>query len=214
MNFPGVFVDGNGETVVLLAHGAGAPADSPFMTQLAGALAAHGLTVLRFEFPYMEARRQDGRKRPPNTAARLQEAFSARIEEVRRELGAERPLYIGGKSMGGRIASQLCAEPDAAAWIRGGLCFGYPFHPPGRLDRWRIEHLGQAVVPVTIIQGSRDPFGKPAELADQPALGPEVSLHWLEGGDHDYRPLKRQPESQQDLIETAAGVAARAMGAV
>lgn len=211
MNFPGCFVDGDGETLILLAHGAGAPADSPFMNDLAGALAGHGLTVVRFEFPYMQARREDGRKRPPSTNARLMEAFSARIEAVWREIGPERPLYIGGKSMGGRIASQLCAEPDASAWIRGAVCFGYPFHPPGKLDRWRTEHLARAVVPVTILQGTRDPFGKPGELAAQPDLGPEISLHWLEGGDHDLRPPKRWPVSQQDLIVQAADLAARAM---
>lgn len=213
MNFPEIFVDGNGQSVLLLAHGAGAPADSPFMNQLAAALAAEDLTVIRFEFPYMRQRRQDGRKRPPGSAPRLMEAFASQIEAVRRELGPERPLFIGGKSMGGRLASMLCAEPDAGAWCRGAVCFGYPFHPPGKLDRWRTEHLARAVVPVTILQGTRDPFGKPDEVSAREPFGPEVSVHWLEGGDHDYRATKRQGTSQQCLIEQAAGLAARSLRA-
>ncbi|MDX1632995.1 MAG: alpha/beta family hydrolase [Marinobacter sp.] len=211
MNFPEMFVDGDGEPIVMLAHGAGAPADSPFMNQLAGALADEGLTVLRFEFPYMRARREDGRKRPPGSQARLMEAFAGQLEQVRRQIGRDRPLFIGGKSMGGRLASMLCAEPDAAAWCRGAVCFGYPFHPPGRLDRWRTEHLSEAVVPVTILQGTRDPFGKLDEVSALEPFGPEVKVHWLEGGDHDYRTPKRQGASQQALIRQAAALAAGAM---
>lgn len=213
MNFEDFFVDGDGESVIMLAHGAGAPADSPFMNLLASALAAEGLTVLRFEFPYMRARRDDGRKRPPGSSARLMEAFSSRIEGVRREIGPDRPLFIGGKSMGGRLASMLCAEPDAAAWFRGGVCFGYPFHPPGKLDRWRTEHFAGAVVPITILQGTRDPFGKPEEVGAREPLGPEITLHWLEGGDHDFRVTKRQGTSQQALITQAASLAASAIRA-
>lgn len=213
MNFPDFFVNGDGERVLLLAHGAGAPADSPFMDQLALALASRDLTVLRFEFPYMRARREDGRKRPPNNAPRLMEAFSGELERVRREIGPDRPLFLGGKSMGGRLASMLCAEPDAAAWCNGAVCFGYPFHPPGKLDRWRTGHFEAAVVPITILQGTRDPFGKPEEVSAREPFGSGVTVHWLEGGDHDFRAPKRQGTSQQALIEQAAELANRAMAA-
>ena len=185
---------------LLLAHGAGAPMDSPFMTQLAAALSTRGIKVVRFEFPYMAARREDGRKRPPNPMPVL--------EQCMRELAAEisGPLFLGGKSMGARVASQLAAEVGAAGFI----CFGYPFHPPGKPERTRIEHLQEIGCPGLIVQGTRDPFGKPEEVAAYP-LAPALQLHWLDSGEHDFRPLKASGRTQQMLIEEAAGVAAEFM---
>lgn len=185
---------------LLLAHGAGAPMDSPFMEQLAAALSARGVKVVRFEFPYMAARREDGRKRPPNPMPVL--------EQCMRELAAEMsgPSFLGGKSMGARVASQLAAEVGAAGFI----CFGYPFHPPGKPERTRIEHLQQIACPGLIVQGTRDPFGKPEEVAGYP-LDPALQLHWLESGEHDFRPLKASGRTQQMLIEEAADVAAEFM---
>lgn len=191
---------GEPRATLLLAHGAGAPMDSPFMTQLAAALSTRGIKVVRFEFPYMAARREDGRKRPPNPMPVL--------EQCMRELAAEisGPLFLGGKSMGARVASQLAAEVGAAGFI----CFGYPFHPPGKPERTRIEHLQQITCPGLIVQGTRDPFGKPEEVAAYP-LDPSLQVHWLESGEHDFRPLKSSGLTQQALIEEAAAVAAAFM---
>lgn len=189
--------------VLLLAHGAGAPSDSPFMEALAARLSEKGVTVVRFEFPYMQKRREDGRKRPPDRAEKLLAYFSEVIERQRSELLQGQSLFIGGKSMGGRMASLLAADPSMEGRFQGVLCFGYPFHPPGKLDRWRTDHFGQLWCPVTIQQGTRDAFGKPDEVAVQ-MLPDAVSVNWLEGGNHDFLPPKKSPFSQDQLIEQAA----------
>lgn len=195
--------------LLVLAHGAGAPADSPFMELLAEALSVRGVTTIRFEFPYMERRRQDGKKRPPDRQPVLLDHFREVIAETCDHSGSESGLFIGGKSMGGRMASLLAAEPDMADAIRGAVCFGYPFHPPGKPDQWRTDHFQALQRPIKIIQGTRDPFGRKAEVEGR-GLGrlPNVGLSWLEGGDHDYRPLVRQSESRDDLIRQAAATAA------
>lgn len=198
-----------GSPRLLLAHGAGAPADSGFMESLASALAEQGVTVLRFEFPYMEKRRQDGRKRPPDRQPVLLEYFRQAVASVLAESADDGPVFVGGKSMGGRMASHLVARQELQAGIRGAVCFGYPFHPPGKQDSWRTGHFEDLQRPLLVIQGTRDPFGRKTEVQQQEigSVG-NVSLSWLEGGDHDYRPLARQPESHDDLIRRAAGLAA------
>lgn len=191
----------------ILAHGAGAPADSSFMEKLSAAMASEGVTTIRFEFPHMERRRKDGRKRPPDRQPVLLSRFREVVQQVYREQGGQ--IFIGGKSMGGRMASLLAAEPDLPDALAGCLCFGYPFHPPGKPERWRVEHFGQFRCPVTIVQGTRDPFGKQAEVEHRHALsGWDCGIHWLDGGDHDFKPLARQPETQEMLINNAAKIAA------
>lgn len=185
------------QATLLLAHGAGAPMDSEFMQMLAQALCRHGIRVLRFEFPYMAARRIDGRKRPPNPMPALLTHFR---ELLVRQPG---PVFIGGKSMGGRVASLLAEEPG----VSGTLCFGYPFHPPGKPDKLRTAHLLELTRPVLIVQGNRDPFGKAVDVAGY-RLSEQVQLHWLESGDHDFRPLKASGRTQSQLIEQAAQAAA------
>lgn len=192
---------------LILAHGAGASADSGFMEHLSAALASEGVSTVRFEFPYMARRREDGRKRPPDRQPRLLEHFREVILQVYREQGG--PVFIGGKSMGGRMASLLAADPEMAKLVRACLCFGYPFHPPGKPDRWRVAHFDRFCVPAMIIQGTRDPFGGREEVGNCTQVSEsDCRLHWLEGGNHDFVPLKRQPETQNILIEQAAEVAA------
>ena len=114
--------------------------------------------------------------------------------------------------MGGRMASILAAEADMAGDLSGCICFGYPFHPPGKPDSWRVEHFERFHCPVMIIQGTRDPFGKRKEVEGHEGLfdnGPDI--HWLDGADHDFRPLAKQPETQDRMIENAAKVAAKFM---
>jgi predicted alpha/beta-hydrolase family hydrolase len=187
--------------VLVLAHGAGAGADSEFMEALARALDGVGVASVRFEFPYMEQRRLDGRKRPPDRAPRLLARFRDVLAQVRQETGGHRPVLIGGKSMGGRMASLLAAE---SAQMDGVVCFGYPFHPPGRLDRWRTAHLPEVSCPMLVLQGTRDPFGKPEELTPHNVELGACELVWLAGGNHDFRPPARQGATQADLIADAA----------
>lgn len=204
---------GRSDPRLLLAHGAGAPADSAFMEKLASALADEGITTLRFEFPYMQKRRQDGRKRPPDRQPALLEYFRRAVATVATEMvepADECPIFVGGKSMGGRMASHIVAETDLHPCVRGAVCFGYPFHPPGKPDRWRTSHFPDLQRPLHIIQGSRDPFGRKHEIETEDlGSGVNMGLSWIEGGDHDYRPLVRQTETQEDMIRQAANRAAR-----
>lgn len=111
--------------------------------------------------------------------------------------------------MGGRMASHIIAEADLPSDVCGAVCFGYPFHPPGRPERWRTSHFRDLQRPLQIIQGTRDPFGRKPEVEAQGVDSQtNVCLSWLEGGDHDYRPLARQPETHDELIRHAASMAA------
>ncbi|MCA0939811.1 alpha/beta fold hydrolase [Salipiger pacificus] len=180
-------VDGDapGRPTLLLAHGAGAAMDSDFMARLAALLASEGLRVVRFEFGYMAQRRAGGSKRPPPKVELLQEEYRAAIEA----LACDGPLFIGGKSMGGRIASLIADDLFAAGRIAGLVCLGYPFHPTGKPEKLRTEHLAALRTPALICQGSRDPFGTREEVAGY-ALSESIALHWLEDGDHDLKPRK------------------------
>ncbi|HLI61771.1 MAG TPA: alpha/beta fold hydrolase [Terriglobales bacterium] len=178
---------------LVLAHGAGAPMDSPFMNEIASGLAAAGIHVVRFEFPYMSARRRTHRRAAPDREAVLRAAW----HEVIEELGGAARLVIGGKSMGGRIASLIADEAGAA----GLVCLGYPFHPPGRPQQPRIEHLRQLRTPALIVQGTRDGLGSRAEVAGY-QLSTRIRIAWLEDGDHSFKPPKRSPRTlEQNLAE-------------
>ncbi|UTW46587.1 alpha/beta hydrolase [bacterium SCSIO 12696] len=191
---------------LVLAHGAGAPMDSDFMEQLSSALSELGICVVRFEFPYMQQRRRDGKKRPPDRQPRLLEHLQAMVEQAQSmELPA--PLLVGGKSMGGRMASLLAdclqgTEPGRAL-ISGVCCFGYPFFPGGKKRSDRVEHLLRCKTPTLIVQGTRDPFGKLADI-DPLNLSAAVSVHWLEAGDHDFKPTVRSGIAHQQHIDSAA----------
>ncbi len=173
---------------VALAHGAGAPMDSEFMEYFAIALGSRGIRVARFEFPYMAKRRDDGRKRPPDRPPVLLDFYSA----VARELGPER-LVVAGKSMGGRIASMIADE----AGVAGLVCLGYPFHPPGKPDRLRTEHLKTLKTPALILQGERDPFGRRDEVEGY-ALSKSIEVAFLPEGDHDLKPRKASGRTRED----------------
>ena len=193
--------ESHSKVVLILAHGAGAPADSTFMEDLSAALEREGIGTIRFEFPYMQKRRKDGKKRPPDREPVLLEYFSGVIDRVRAELGSTSLILVGGKSMGGRMASILASRRDD---IDGVICFGYPFHPPGKLDRWRTAHFRDLNCPILVLQGTRDPFGKPDELADHQQELEAIDLRWVEGGNHDFQTLKSQPQTQSELIAQAA----------
>ncbi|TBA54328.1 alpha/beta hydrolase family protein [Rhizobium ruizarguesonis] len=170
---------------ILLAHGAGAPMDSASMTAAANALAGVGFRVARFEFAYMAARRTlEGRKPPPRA-----ETLNPEYEAAIAELGASGPLIIGGKSMGGRVASMIADDLHRRGKIVGLLCLGYPFHPPGQPEKLRTGHLTGLTTPALICQGTRDEFGTRDEVPGYD-LSDRIEILWLEDGDHDLKPRK------------------------
>ncbi len=190
---------GDGRPTLVLAHGAGAPMDHPWMDSVCTLIAEQGVRTVRFEFPYMAVRRISGKRPGPNPARVLEAIW----REVIGELGAE-GLVIGGKSMGGRIASMVAEE----AGVAGVVCFGYPFHPPGRPEKMRTAHLEAIQTPVLIVQGERDTFGRPEEVAGYD-LSEQVRLHWMGDGDHSLKPPKASGRTEGENLAEAAVEAAR-----
>jgi predicted alpha/beta-hydrolase family hydrolase len=183
---------------LVLAHGAGAPMDSPFLNVIARGVAGAGFRVARFEFPYMRERRLTGRRRAPDRGPVLEESWLAAIAS----LGGGERLVIGGKSLGGRIASMVADR----AGVRGLVCLGYPFHPPGKPERLRTRHLVNLRAPALIVQGTRDAFGPREEVAGYP-LSPSIQIAWIEDGDHSFKPRAASGRSEsQNLSEAIARV--------
>jgi len=178
---------------LILGHGAGAGQTSGFIVEFAAALAARGIDIVTFNFLYAEHGR-----RVPDPNARLEACFRAVIEAVRRRNSAT--LAIGGKSMGGRIASQVAAGD--AGELAGLVFLGYPLHPPGKPERLRTAHLHDVRAPMLFVQGSRDAFGTPSEL--QPIITriePPADLYVVEGGDHSFRIPKHAGVGQQEVYD-------------
>lgn len=174
------------DTHLLLAHGAGAAMTSPFMERIAALLCAQGLAVHRFEFPYMAARRSGASKRPPPKAETLTGAYEAAVAAVRQRIGVGPRLLIGGKSMGGRVASLVADRLYAREDVAGLVCLGYPFHPIGKPETLRTAHLEHLQCPAQIVQGTRDPFGTREEVAGY-GLSSKITVTWIENGDHDFK---------------------------
>ena len=187
---------------VVLAHGAGAPMDTPFMNAWAGAIADLGYRAARFEFPYMAARRH-GSRRPPDRAPVLLKCWHQAVTAL-----APARLVIGGKSMGGRMATMAAAEGTLGKSVAGVLVLGYPFHPPGRPQNLRVEHLHELAVPTLIIQGTRDPMGNADDVAGY-GLPKAVTVHWAEDGDHNLSPRKKSGLTAEDNRAAAMKVTAR-----
>ena len=186
------FDNAQGSVTLVLAHGAGAPMDSDFMEAItSGLVDGYDVRVARFEFPYMAARREDGKKRGPNGTKVLLDTWRA----VYAEMG---PCFIGGKSMGGRMASMVADELGAL----GLVCLGYPFHPPGKPEKLRTEHLAELRTPTLILQGTRDPFGNADEVTDYD-LSEHIEVAWLTDGDHSFKPRKSSGLTQRDLLTRA-----------
>ena len=199
---------------LILAHGAGAGQRHPFMVSFAQALSARGLDVLTFNFLYMQQRR-----RLPDRMPQLVECYDAVIAAAREHVSSARErLFIGGKSMGGRAATHVAATHAptyvvsgfSRTVIRGIVLLGYPLHPPGRPDKLRDAHLPDVKLPMLFVQGSRDTFGTPAELAPiLERLSPRPTLHAVEGGDHSFKisgkdASKKQPAVYADIQSTVA----------
>jgi uncharacterized protein len=192
---PEFLIDGPKRAPVTFAltHGAGAAMDTPFMTTFAEGLALRGHRIIRFEFPYMHERRISGKKRPPDRAPVLLDTWRA----VAAKINAKR-LVVGGKSMGGRIASLLAAEREETGDpLSGIVCLGYPFHPPGKPDKLRVDHLRGLKTPTLIVQGERDPFGKKDEVKSY-RLPKSIRFHWLTDGEHSFKPRKASGRTEAD----------------
>lgn len=229
---PELLLDGPADAPTLvLAHGAGAPMDSPFLATMAAGLAKRGVRVARFEFSYMRARREGGGRKAPDREPELRRAWLAAIAAIAATAataasgatcepgtsgasdppGGGRRLWIGGKSMGGRLASMIADQ----AGVRGLVCLGYPFRPPGAdpaVAARRTAHLRDLRTPTLIVQGTRDSFGGPDEVAHF-TLSPRIRVHWIEDGDHSLKPRKSSGRTEtQNLAEAMDAVAAFVRG--
>ena len=172
---------------ILLAHGAGAAMTSPFLETITRLLTERHLQVSRFEFDYMAARREGGKRRPPPRAELLIPEYKRAVEELRAQGASRQKLFIGGKSLGGRVASSAADELYSAGHIDGLVCLGYPFHPPDKPSNLRTAHLEELRCPTRIVQGERDPFGSRAEVESY-RLSPAIQFAWAGDGDHDLGP--------------------------
>lgn len=191
-------IDGQFEHgVIIFAHGAGVMMDAPWMTTMAKGLARCGFGVVRFEFPYMQKRRKDGRRRPPDRMPQLVQCMLDVIQEASARW-PDKPIILAGKSMGGRVALHCSRFTPCRAVV----VFGYPFHPRGDAGRVRLELLREICAPVLIVQGERDPFGRREEVTTY-AMDPSVDIRWLPAADHDFRPLKSSGIGM-DLLQTQA----------
>jgi predicted alpha/beta-hydrolase family hydrolase len=201
----------------VLAHGAGAPQTHPWMVAMARTLSSygtHGIDVVTFNFLYAEARR-----RAPDRKDVLEATWRCVLEAVRARLPATAGLFIGGKSMGGRIATQVAAAEQlggaksagGAGDVAGLVLLGYPLHAPGKPEQLRVAHLPDVHVPMLFVQGSRDAFGTPDELAPHVAkLCRGTRVFVVEGGDHSLAPPKRKGgETIEQVLARVAGEIAR-----
>ena len=167
--------------------------------------AARGIRIARFEFPYMALRRSDGVRRGPDREPVLPATWRSAIAA----LGDQATLVIGGKSMGGRMASRVADEIG----VRGFVCLGYPFHPPGKPEQLRTAHLEALRTPALMVQGTRDPFGTPEEVTRY-RLAPSIRVHWIDDGDHSLVPRKTSGRTRQETWDEAASAAAAFIAAL
>ena len=206
--------------LIVLAHGAGAPMDSDWMNTVTNLFNQNGISVVRFEFPYMQKRRLTGKKSAPDRAPILLDTWRDVLCDDK-IVNYQGDVFIGGKSMGGRMATliasgdtdtKLDTPQSVKTTIAGCVCFGYPFHPPrkrkeGKLNKLRTEHLGHDyTTPTLIIQGEKDSFGT-REQVDGYTLSPHIQMAWLEGGNHDLKPNKASGFTHDDHLQSAVKTA-------
>lgn len=191
------------DPLFIFAHGAGADSNSEFMKDMAARIASEGICVVRFDFPYMIKRQEDGKRRPPDRAPKLIAAWQETINEL------NRPCVLGGKSMGGRIASIVANDESSQnsheidVLIKGCACLGYPFHPPGQPEKQRTSHLAELRKPLLIVQGTRDTMGTQEDVASY-EIDSKIEFTWLEDGNHDLKPRKVSGKTHQEHMATTA----------
>lgn len=195
----------------ILAHGAGAGMDHPFLDAMATLLAERAIATTRFEFAYMAARRITQKRTVPPKAETLVPEYERAIAFVRGRMPPGQRLVIGGKSMGGRVASLLADAAYRQGLVTGLVCLGYPFHPPKKPTVLRTAHLTHLMCPTLIAQGERDPFGSRAEV-EAMTVSPAISVHWMPDGDHDLSPRQASGFTGQGNLEAAADLIADFVG--
>ena len=193
--------DGAARHTLILAHGAGAGQAHPWMRARAADLASRGIRAITFDFPYIMAKRK-----VPDRTPTLIAAWRAVVDEVARRW-PEPPLAIGGKSMGGRMATMLMAEPDAPPAVRGCVALGYPLHPPGKPEQLRVAHLGAVRVPLLVVQGGRDPFGGPDDIRREfTAAGAHPQVLDMPFGGHGFEVRARDARQADEYARVADAV--------
>jgi predicted alpha/beta-hydrolase family hydrolase len=195
-------VDGpkKAERTFVFAHGAGGAMDVPWMTRVARGIGEHGIRVVRFEFPYMAARRKGGKRGAPDREPVLLAAWREAVTAQ----GDPKKVAIGGKSMGGRMATMVADELGVAAVV----CFGDPFHPPGQPAKVRTAHLKSLKTPTLILQGERDPFGTRDDVAGY-ELSKRIRVEWITDGDHSLKPRASSGVTETQNLERAVTLAAK-----
>ncbi len=184
----------NENALLVFAHGAGADMHHSFMVNLTEQLNAEGISVLRFNFPYMDKRVLDGKRRPPDRMPKLIACYQAVVNSIETSL----PLFIGGKSMGSRVAATIAGVPLKD--VKGVLCIGYPFHPAKKPEKLRLEPLQDTQLPICIMQGERDLLGNKDEVATYD-FSTLCQVHYLPDGDHDLKPRVKSGKTHQQNIE-------------
>lgn len=206
-------VDRSGAPLFIFAHGAGAPMDSDFMHAMTALLVARGVGVVRFEFGYMAGRRLSEKRQPPPKMPVLEAEYRSVIAGVVQRY-PQAKLLIGGKSMGGRVASLVADAEWAAGRIAGCICVGYPFHPAKQSDKLRTAHLADMRCPTLIVQGERDSLGDRNDV-DGYRLSQAIEIGWIGDGDHDLRPRKSSSLTPDgNLSQAADAIAAFAGGTI
>ena len=184
---------------LVLAHGAGAGKEHDFMQTMATLLNDQHIDVVLFNFPYMQTINETGKRRPPDKADKLLAHFESVIDHVVSKSDAL-PTFVGGKSMGGRMASMLV---DSNEHVNGCVALGYPFHPPGKPEKTRTAHLASIMKPMLIVQGERDTFGTQTEVREY-SLANTIQCEFLADGDHSLKPRKASGLTHQQHLEDAA----------
>ncbi|WDD97713.1 alpha/beta family hydrolase [Thalassomonas actiniarum] len=190
----------NPKAMVILAHGAGADMDHGFMEKMTALLNSRQINVLRFNFPYMDKRRVDGKRYPPDRMPKLLDCY----REVIRQQSQALPVFLAGKSMGSRVGATLAGEALAQpGQVKGVICLGYPFHPQKKPEKLRLEPLQQTLLPTLIVQGERDALGSKDDIAGY-RLSDLCQLVFLPDGDHDLKPRVKSGFSQEQHMQSAA----------
>lgn len=208
ISFPSViesFVD-KPKALFIFAHGAGADKSHRFMENFALKLNEKNINVVRFNFPYMDKRLLDGRKYPPNRMPQLEACYRLLLEKYIHSTSNDIPIFIGGKSMGGRVAATLSKQ--AFNQVKGTICIGYPFHPQKKPENLRLAPLQGTVLPILILQGDRDALGNKEEIENY-ALSTLCEVVYFTDGDHDLKPRVKSGYTQDQHLKTAVEQLAR-----
>jgi hypothetical protein len=195
MKFDNILINGPKEAknILLFAHGAGASMDSKFMNTISNGLNKNGIMTVRFEFPYMLKRRL-GKNSFPDKVTVLCDFYKDLYFKIKKD-NLDRNIWLGGKSMGGRVSTIISKSLP----VSGVVVFGYPFHPINKIDQLRLESLQLSGPPILIIQGTRDKFGNIDQVKGYKICN-NNTIFWLEGGDHSYHTLKKYHISTEDNI--------------